>query len=201
MSAVTGKQIVALNRLFTDGEGVSAQRLQMLLDSGLIADLRDADVDAINRAEFRRVCGIEPLDGNVPVGNSISDNFIITPAPLDPTKFLGRGWNFIPDESDKRSAVLTEVDFRQVDIVDCLNPNEDGITGDERIKRIHAKKRILYGATVFMGVLLDYEAKKKSSVLETLYRTRKLTYMNFLGDRLSDPRGKRRAESDARDDR
>lgn len=62
MSAVTGKQIVALNRIFTDGDDVSSQQMQKLIDSGLLADLRDADIDKIDRSEFRKFCGLGPID-------------------------------------------------------------------------------------------------------------------------------------------
>jgi hypothetical protein len=61
MSAITGKQIVALSRVFTDGD-TSSQQVQELIDSGLLADLRDADLSTINRSDLRKFLGLPPIN-------------------------------------------------------------------------------------------------------------------------------------------
>ena len=48
-------------------EGVPLQQLQNLLGSGLLADLRDANVSKINRYEFRRVCGLKFIGSVFPL--------------------------------------------------------------------------------------------------------------------------------------
>lgn len=60
---ITGKQVASIIRIFTDGK-VSSKRAQVLIDSGLIADLRDTDLEEISRAELRKFLGLPPLNAS-----------------------------------------------------------------------------------------------------------------------------------------
>lgn len=42
-------------------EDTPREQIQAILSKGLLADLRDANIDEIDRDEFRRVCGLVPL--------------------------------------------------------------------------------------------------------------------------------------------
>jgi hypothetical protein len=79
---------------------------------------------------------------------------------------------------------LTEVDFKKVDFVTCLAKGEKWITCGEKLRRLKTGKQIRYGATVFMGLWLDYQALKENSVLEKLYRRKKVKSIRFFGDQL-----------------
>ena len=116
-------------------------------------------------------------------------NLIITPAPFDLVKFMDGVFKIIPGEHDPRNDNLTEIDFSKVDFVHCLAKGETSITGEEKLARLKADNRIRYGATVFMGLWNDYQARKEESVLETLYRTEKIDSIDFFGDVLLGPDG------------
>lgn len=64
MSPVTGKQLVALNRIFTDGDNTSSQKMQKILDSGLLNYLRDANIDDVDHSNFRKVLDLPPMFAN-----------------------------------------------------------------------------------------------------------------------------------------
>ena len=116
----------------------------------------------------------------------------VTVAPFDPVKFISPDWKVTADEHDKRNDSLTEVDFNKVGFETCLKGDESSITGEEKLKRLKAQKQIRYGVVVFMGLWLDYLARKENSVLETLFRTKGITYLDFFGDVLLSPGGRRR---------
>lgn len=121
---------------------------------------------------------------------SIGDMKIVT-APFDPVKFIGSDWKVSADEHDSRNDGLIEVDFNKADFVDCLKNGETRITGEENLKRLKALKQIRYGAGTFMGLWQDYQVRKKNSVLETLFRTKGIAFLDFFGDVLLDSRGNR----------
>lgn len=58
MTTFTGKQAGKLIELFAD---TSSDQVQAIYSSGLLTDLRDADVSKVDREEFRRVLGLKPL--------------------------------------------------------------------------------------------------------------------------------------------
>jgi hypothetical protein len=123
----------------------------------------------------------------------------ITVKPFSPVKYLGFGWKIIVDEHDERNDCLIEVDFNKVDFVTCLKENETSITGEEKLKRLKESKQIRYGATTFMGLWNDYQTRKGNSVLETLFRTKNITHLDFFGDVLLRPDGGRLVLSLCRD--
>ena len=51
----TPKQMVKLMQIFCE---VPTEQLQDVLESGFLADLRDANISQINREDFRRICGL-----------------------------------------------------------------------------------------------------------------------------------------------
>ena len=112
-------------------------------------------------------------------------------APFDPATFIGEGWSLIPEEQDKRSTALKEVDMSKVEFVTCLEPGETSITGEEKLERLKKKNCIRLGATVFAGPWQDYQVNGKDSVLEHLYQEKGITYMDFPGDVLLSPVGDR----------
>ena len=56
-------------------KGVQAEQLQELYESGLLADLLDANVGEVNRDDFRKLCGLTPLEPRITVdyGMSLAD--------------------------------------------------------------------------------------------------------------------------------
>lgn len=117
----------------------------------------------------------------------------VTPQPFDPVTFsrLGQGWKIIAEDHDSCNDGLREVDFSQVDFLTGLNEGETSITGEVKLARLKETKRILYGANVFGGLWQDYQGLKENSVLERLYREKKITYLDFFGDVLQPPAGHR----------
>lgn len=70
MKDATLKQAVKLVELFED---VHRERLQMLFESGLLADLRDADIAKIDRDVFRQFVGLPPINSPLlePIGTIV----------------------------------------------------------------------------------------------------------------------------------
>ena len=112
--------------------------------------------------------------------------------PFDLVQFIDKGWSLIAEEHDSRNDALTEVDFAKVNFDTCFNGGEQCIKGEEKLTRMKANSNIRLGAATFMGLWRDYQAHKENSVLERLYREQKTTYLEFFGDVLLAPDGKRK---------
>ncbi|MEK7609164.1 MAG: hypothetical protein AAB476_01655, partial [Patescibacteria group bacterium] len=69
MKAATLKQSTKILSLF---EETPLEQVQSLLMSGLLADLRDADITKISRVQFRRVCGLGPLTPEFPLWRTLT---------------------------------------------------------------------------------------------------------------------------------
>jgi len=86
--------------------------------------------------------------------------------PFNPAEFIGNGWNFWRGptdgnglkgeiEQDSRSVALAEVDLSKVRFETCLlgpdrcTDGETSITGEERIKRLIAAKRVRLDLGIF----------------------------------------------------
>jgi len=108
---------------------------------------------------------------------------------FSPTEFLGKGWTV--DEQDEHSLELSEVDFSEAKFEHCLKKGESSIIGEEKLKRLKEGRQIRLGATVFLGLLTDYQLNKENSVLEWIRRTYKITYLDFFGTVLRVPDGGR----------
>jgi len=177
MKTATLKQAKKLLEL---AEETPAEQLQKLLASGMFSDLLTANIDKVDREEFRMVCGLS------------AEDFKITPAPFDPKSFIGEGWQDIVGERDERSAKLTEVDFAKAKFVSCLEKGESSIKGEEKLRRLKETGNIRLGATVSMGLWQDYQSNGKNSVLERLYQAGTIKdFLDFFGTVLLGPGGYR----------
>lgn len=124
--------------------------------------------------------------------------------PFNPTKFIGdKGWTTWlgpadgdglsgePDQ-DLREMALDEVDFSQAALIkNFLKASESSITGEENLRRQKEAGDIRLGGATFLALWQDYQANRENSVLEWLYRTRKITYLDFFGLVLRSPFGYR----------
>ncbi len=124
---------------------------------------------------------------------------------MTPLVILAQGWSFWKgpkdgdglsgeEERDKVSMNRKEVDFNdEVDFLDRLAENEISISGEEKIVRLKKLGRMIYGLNVFLGLWLDYDSyeDKSESVLGRLRQGRGMTHVDFLGDVLRNPDGKR----------
>lgn len=126
----------------------------------------------------------------------------VATAPFDPQKFINNEWKFWrgpkdgnglegEEERDKVSMTLSEVDFEKADFLTCLEQGESSVRGEEKLARLHKLNRTLYGANVFAGLWADYQQNKAQSVLEKLYQQKGITYIDFSGDILRNPDGRR----------
>lgn len=119
--------------------------------------------------------------------------------PFDPAEFIGEGWavwrgpidgnGLVGEEDmDKRSLLLTEIDVASLSFETCLERGEQRILVEEKLKRLKAATNLVrLGGNVFLGLWRDYEINKRNSVLEYLYRTKKIDYLDFPGFVLRGP--------------
>ncbi|MEK7654594.1 MAG: hypothetical protein AAB345_05000 [Patescibacteria group bacterium] len=124
----TLKQAKKLLEIF---EGVSGDRLQKLVGSGLLADLRDADLDRINRDEFRKICQLVPnfKHFKVPQGWEIVEpgpaRRITDVSKLELKSFLKKGESYINGEVMKQRAKDMNCDLGQEDLEYFLEHQEE----------------------------------------------------------------------------
>lgn len=99
MEKATLKQAGKLIELF---EEVPLEQLQELLGSGLLTDLRDANLAEIRRDEFRKLCGLESFAQAIPAVPANSEIFELTldGDAIDPMEMVRadgydpRNWQF-----------------------------------------------------------------------------------------------------------
>ncbi|KPJ55389.1 hypothetical protein AMJ47_00805 [Parcubacteria bacterium DG_72] len=161
-------------------EGIPAKQVQSLLASGLLSDLLNANVAEIDRHEFRKFCGLVPI--------RVKD-LKITTAQFDAIDFIGENWEILSEEQDERLNALKEVDFAKVEFLPGFTGKDRSIVGNREFSLLKRdeKNRIRYGATVFMGLWLNYQEEKEISILECLYQARDIDNIVFFGDVLSGP--------------
>ena len=113
-------------------------------------------------------------------------SMIIKTAPFIPGTFFSKcfekDFTLITERQDKKSSILKEVDFNTVDFITCLHEGKARIEGWERYMCLKKTGRLLYGASVFMGLWQDYKLNAKKSVLEMLYNKKNITSFDFFGD-------------------
>ena len=95
------------------------------------------------------------------------------------------------EQQDYRSLALTEIDWNRVLFPTCLKGDETSITGEEKLKHLQASGEILLDAKVGEELLLDYKTNGENSVLEKLRQQHNVTYLDFFGTILRNPRGNR----------
>lgn len=121
---------------------------------------------------------------------------------FDPAEFIGKEWKVWrgpidgdglsgEEDIDPRSLGLTEINVASLLFETCLKKGEQRITGEEKLKRLKAANVVRLGGNVFLGLWRDFETNKENSILEHLYRTRKITYLDFFGFILRRPDGRR----------
>ena len=126
----------------------------------------------------------------------------IATVPFDVNKFFVAGqeeWKSLEsyyklssEDHDPRNDELKEVDFSKVTFLPVLKSEKDGITrmlnGEDKLELLKRDNTVVrYGATVFMGLWVDYQIRKKDSVLATLHLTYHITFIDFLGDIMLTP--------------
>lgn len=87
MKPMTARQLTSICRIFTDGDNIApAGQIQDLLDSGCLADLRDANFSRMDPHEFRNrireVCGLPPLNAKGQVDHIVNGK----------KPFVANGW-------------------------------------------------------------------------------------------------------------
>ncbi|EKE15888.1 MAG: hypothetical protein ACD_11C00090G0013 [uncultured bacterium] len=121
-----------------------------------------------------------------------------------PAGFLGAGWTNWkgPIDGDGLSGE-EDVDPRSVNIQmdevssffseNFLREGERFITGEEKIRRWKEEKpdRVRLGGDVFHTLWTDYNVNQKNSFFEWLFQNFKIDFVDFLGQPLRNPQGKR----------
>ena len=123
---------------------------------------------------------------------------------FNPSEFLGEGWTIWKgpndgdglsgeEDIDLRSGDLTEINSASFIFETRLKEGEKSITGEEKLRRLKEEKPefIRFGGNVFLGLWEDYQTSKENSILEWLYRTFGITFMDFPGLVLRLPDGGR----------
>ncbi len=102
----TPGQMIKLLQLFQD---VPSDHLQKILESGLLADLCNADPGKIVRSDFRKACGLGPV------------------FQFDMTK---EGWTGPPEDVDSRINSVSNLE-----LLSFLKPGESYVNGEVMKKR------------------------------------------------------------------
>jgi hypothetical protein len=187
----TLKQAGKILRLF---ENTPSDRVQELITSGLLTDLRDApDIGEIDRKAFQGV--INPVSTILHINRA---------TPFNPAKFMGKDeggfsiWRGPADgdglsgdeEQDVRSLALTEVDLSKVRLETRLCYKEPGITDEEKLLRLKAANHIRLDAKVFQ-TLWEHKDKIPESWKERVNGN--IRFIFFDGTVLRIPNGGRYA--------
>lgn len=189
MKTATLKQSAKILSLFED---TPLEQVQDLLESGILADLRDANVSKINRDEFRRLIGLKPFIADTIIQIDRSQ-------PFDPAEFLGAGWSIWrgpadgdglsgDEDQDERSLALTEVDLSKIRFETCLQKGEASITGEEKLRRLKVSGHIRLDAKIFQ-TLWENRDKIPEAWKEKINSNTRFIF--FDGTILRSPRGNR----------
>ncbi len=84
------------------------------------------------------------------------------------------------DDQDSRSLALVEVDFAKVDFTHHLIGEEAYITGEVALVRAKEGGEIRLDPAIGEALWLDYKARGKSSVLQAIFQTKKITWFELL---------------------
>jgi hypothetical protein len=131
----------------------------------------------------------------------IGDPKSVITKPFNPTEFIGKGWTTwrgpidgdgLSGEEDVDPRSLAEVDLAKFIFETCLNAGESSITGEEKLRRLKEKPEFIrFGGTVAYALWLDYLANRKNSILEWIHRNFGVKFMDFMGQVLRSPDGRR----------
>jgi len=122
--------------------------------------------------------------------------------PFNPAKCIGEGWTTWKgpidgdglsgeEDVDPRGLSPKKIEISKLLFETCLKKEEKTINGEEKILRQKEMPVIRLGGKHFLGLREDYQANRENSVLEYLYRTRKITFLDFMGQVLRNPIGHR----------
>lgn len=114
------------------------------------------------------------------------------------TEFIGADWKVWQgpadgqgldgeEDRDPRNVDIKEIDWVQVMRETCLKSGETSIKGEEKLRRLKELGHIRLGGSAFLALWRDYQVNKEKSVLEWLYNTFGVTYLDFFGLVLRSP--------------
>ncbi len=122
----TLKQASKVLSLFEETPG---EQIQALLESGLLADLRDGNVAEVKRGDFRKLVGLVPF--------SLAATIMVDPAqPFTRDMKQEFGWGLISDIMYKEAEVKLE-------LCEFLEPGETSVRG-----KIMAERAVKLGANL-----------------------------------------------------
>ena len=113
------------------------------------------------------------------------------PAIFDPDRDLAEA-GFTIAEQDERANKLAVVDFGLAKFEICLRirEHEVSLSGEEKLRRLRKKKRILLGGNQYLALWQNYRALPSESVLSQLAE-RGIKYVDFFGTILNSPDNRR----------
>jgi len=100
MKNATLKQARKIIEVFED---TSLERVQDIVESGLLADIRDCDISKVNRDEVRKVLGLEPL---MPKPEPLLESLGTVVVPATTKKFVAKD-RFVVDTSRKAKVKIS----------------------------------------------------------------------------------------------
>lgn len=134
MKSATLGQAAKILSLFSE---TSSEQVQAILASGLLTDLRDANIAGVDRNAFRQVVGLKHLNSSLlTVGYKVAPSLV----------------KLRVDTHLDRKDVAT-IDLSRVERVLTLRPGENRISGHENLKRLKATGKTLLDVRVLEELL------------------------------------------------
>jgi len=183
------------SKLFQQLSGLTTEEAQELLSGGYFSALREAKMartlppggqcKQFFSGKYKLVRIQHWLDCLKPFGPaSIGDAWNVWRGPADSDGLSG------DPEQDDRHLTLTALDF--VDArYGARDIDEEMITGEVLLERMRKEGHIHLGGLHYQALLTDYVDNLENSVLEWLRNDRGIVFLNFLGQVLRNPGGKR----------
>lgn len=121
---------------------------------------------------------------------------------FSPSKFIGNGWTIWKgpvdgdglsgeEDKDERSLKISRLEATKIVFNNCLKEGETSVKGEEKIRRLKNEKPelIRLGGNAFLGLWEDYKANGANSILEWLYKSKGIRFIDFPGLVLRGPDG------------
>ncbi len=103
------------------------------------------------------------------------------------SEFFPRHWSPCPISAGERHPKILELDWARVQFANYLIGDETSITAGEKFRRQQAARHVRFGGNVFLSLWRDYTDHKGVSILEWLYRSRGVAFLDFSALVLVDP--------------